>query len=76
MDAVNVELAHGVASAQDGVAEPAKGVVIGTLPDESRAVLVYACRVAVVRADHMAEEGAGGFVHELSALGSHVVHSR
>ena len=28
--------------------------------------------VTVVRADHMAEEGAGGFVHELAALRPHV----
>jgi hypothetical protein len=61
VDAVHVLGADGVPTSQDGVAEGAQRVVEGALPDEGHLVLVHARDVAVVGADGVAEEGAGGF---------------
>ena len=65
VEAVDKESAHGVAASEDCVAEAAEGVEEGSLPNERRALLVHSRRVAVVGADYVAEEGAGGFAHEL-----------
>jgi len=63
VEAVGVELTHGVAAAEDGVAVVEEGAMEGALPDEGRLIFVHSRRVAVVGAHDVAEEGARGFVY-------------